>query len=61
MRFDDRQFTAFGEELSSFVSGQGLSTCVSELRPLSFRGFDPFGNHDDLVLTSLVLFRGLPM
>ena len=30
VRVDDRQFAAFGEELSSLVPRQGLSTCVSE-------------------------------
>jgi len=34
VRVDDRQFAAFGEELSSFVPGQGLSTCVSGAFPL---------------------------
>ena len=29
MRVDDRQFTAFGEELSSFIPRQGVSICVS--------------------------------
>jgi len=46
VRVDDRQFATSGEELSSPVPRQGLSTCVSGLLPSVSKLFD---HHDHLV------------